>query len=471
MATRSNAYPVYTGNVLSRQQRWQLGRKCGKFDFDQFRPVQVSTHFLGKGKIGEMEVACKFLFHKSRWGVLNPDRNPAGILYLDLVFTEPPSCCLRGATVILTLDEHDENLERHFSTKDKIHDNLPVHVTEHGPHHLVGQTKTSEKSRTRQFIPSINAGGFVELGGIGQMSKVREIHESQWSFSSQVMPDQNGHATTLRWDLSESDLDNQPKHTNTFHTAFAFQHDGQPFFMHLEVSGILDNAASNLIYKTKRKLSKFRFPGEPQKVTTLVNFGGRNNRYTQPLDEHVQTIPSEMVQANMAAPDQVQTLQRQAKESVPPTTLSLQEEETPSEEIPVVQVATDVAEEDEMAKMKENALKLMALPKANPTGRAICGAYVRNETPSETPLTPPQSIGDADTSFDESSQTALGSEHESEQPKNFQPSLSVDRNKIRDFLQEMGVIPALVQFVFCLLILRVKEKYSSTTTSGSPSSS
>ncbi|KAI0977523.1 hypothetical protein F4678DRAFT_455668 [Xylaria arbuscula] len=472
MAARSNAYPVYTGSILSRQQRWQLGRKCGKYDFDQFRPIQVSTHFLGKGKIGEMEVACKFLFHKSRWGVLNPDRNPAGILYLDLVFTEPPGCCLRGATVILTLDEHDEDLERHFSIKDKIHDNLPVHVTEHGPHHLVGPTKTSEKLRTRQFIPSINAGGFVELGGIGQMSKVREVHESQWRFSSQVMPDQNGHATTLRWDLSESHLDGQPKHANTLHTAFAFQHDGQPFFIHLEVSGVLENAASNLIYKTKRKLRKFRFPGEPQRVTTLVNFGGRNNHYTQPLDEHAQMIPSEMVHANMAPPDQVQTLQTplsQTKESVPPRILNLQEAETPSEEIPIPQVSTDVAEQEDMAKMKENALTLMALPKANPNRRATYDAYLHNEKPSKTPHTPPQSIGDADRSFDESSQTVLGSEHESEQPKIIQASLSVDRNNIRDFLREMGVFPALVQLVFCLLIFRVKEIYSSTTTSGSSS--
>ncbi|KAI1421344.1 hypothetical protein F5Y12DRAFT_718526 [Xylaria sp. FL1777] len=470
MAAQSNTHPVYTGNALSRQERWQLGRKFGKYDFNQFRPLQASTHFLGKGKIGEMEVACKFLFQKSRWGVLNLERNPAGVLYLDLVFTEPPGCYLRGATIILTLDEHDGDLQRHFSIKDKTQTPLPVHVTEHGPHNLVGQLKTREKLRTRQFLPSLNTGGFVEIGGMGQKSKVREVQESQWRFSSQTMPDRSGLATTLRWDLSESDLDRQPKHTNTFHTAFAFQHDGQPFFIRLEVSGVLENIASNLLYKTKQKLKKFKFPGEPQTATTLVNFGGRDNGYTQPLDELARTIPSEMVHANMVPVDQVQMiqlLQRQIKEADLPDELTVQDEETPFYEVPISQASTTVPEEDEIAEMKDNVLALMALPRANPTSGAFQGVSAHNEKLPETPHTPPASFSEMDKSFDESSQTALGSENEPEQPKTIQTSLSIGGfQKVRDLLREMGVLPALFQLLFCLVILRVGEKYPSRTPHG-----
>ncbi|KAI0433023.1 hypothetical protein F5Y09DRAFT_108263 [Xylaria sp. FL1042] len=463
MALQRHAHPVFAGNVLSRQERWKFNRKFGKYDFNQFRPIQASTHFLGEGNIGEMEVACKFLFQKSRWGVLNHEQNPAGIMYLDLVFTEPPGCSLRGASIVLTLDEHDEDLQHHFSVKNKARNQLPVHVTEHGPHNIVGQLKTREKLRTRQFIPSLNAGGFVELGGMGQTSKTREVQESQWRFSSQTMPDKTGHATTLRWDLSESDLDRHPTHTNTFHTAFAFQHDGQPFFIRLEVSGTLENTVSNVIYKTKKRLRKLRFPGKPQTVTTLVNFGGRNNCYTQPLDELAQTIPSEMVHANMIPVDQVQT-QQTPQEQVQELNLSnaftMQEEEIPSEDIAVSQATTNVGEEDEIAAMKENVLALMALP----TRIACNDPYIHSDEPQDTPSTPPHSLGEVDGSFDQSSQTAVGTEHESEQPKIIQTSLPIsDSQRVWDILRGMAVLPAIVQFIIYLVVSRIREKRTSKT--------
>ncbi|KAI0455603.1 hypothetical protein F5B21DRAFT_185517 [Xylaria acuta] len=468
MAAQSNTHPVYTGNVLSRQERWQLGRRFGKYDFDQFHPLQGSRHFIGKGKIGEMEVACKFLFRKSHWGVLTPVRNPGGILYLDLVFTEPPGCHLRGATVILTLDENDKDLQRHFSTKNKTPHKVPVHITEHGPQNLVGQLKTMEKLRTRQFIPSLNAGGFVELGGMGQKSKVRNVQESQWRFSSQTMPDRSGRPTTLRWDLSESDLDQQPKHTNTFHTAFAFEHDGQPFFIRVAVSGVLENAASNLLYKTKNKFKKFKFPGVPETATTLVNFGGRDNYYTQPLDELAQKIPSEMVHANMIPVDQVQSLQTlriQTQESDPPDDLTVQDEETSSDGVPSSQASTKVCEEDETAELKEQALALMAFRRTNAKSTMSHDAYIHDEKFPKTLHTPLRSLGEADELIvDASSQTAVGFENGSQQfeivPK--APSTAGLR-KIRRLLREMGAIQIFVQLIIWLVVLKVGEKYPSRT--------
>ncbi|KAJ2988326.1 hypothetical protein NUW58_g4035 [Xylaria curta] len=448
MAAQSNAHPVYTGNVLSRQERWQLGRKFGKYDFDQFRPLQTSDHFLGKGKIGDMNVACKFLFRKSRWGVLAPDRNPGGILYVDLVFTEPPDCYLRGASIILTLDEHDTDLQHHFSIKNNTRDRLPVHITEHGPQHLLGQSKRVEKFRTRQFIPSVSAAGF-EVGGMGQESKTRKVQESQWRFSSAQLPDRSGRAVGLRWDLCESDLDRQPKHKNTFHTALAFEHDGQPFFIRVEVNGTLESTALNLIHKTKTKLKKLKFSGESQTATTLVYFGGRDNCYTQPLDELARRIPSEMVHANMKPADQVQTLQTsktEAQGSDVPDDMTLVNEWASSDEVPISQAPTEVPDEDEMAELKENILALMALHKANPERRAFHNAYTPNENLPKAPSTMSRLSSEMGESFDESSRAALGSRNESEQPTIAQSSPSTGSlQHIRDLLRELGVLPALVQ--------------------------
>lgn len=459
-ATSNDAPPVYTGNVLSRHERRKLGgRKFGKYDFDQFRPLRVDKHFLGQAKIGEMDVACKFLFRKSRWGVLAADRNPGGIMYLDLVFTEPPGCYLRGATVILTLDENDKDLQRHFTVANKTENKIPVHITEHGPQNIVGQPKTREKLKTRAFMPYVNAGGFVELGGVGQESHVRKFKDSQWRFSSQTVPDRNGHGTTLRWDLSESAQDRQPKHPNTFHTAVAFEHDGQPFFIRVEVSGDLESTTSNLIYKTTNKFKKFKFPGEPQRATTLVNFGGRDNPYTQPLDEHAQMIPLEMVEANKTPVDQVQTLptpQDERRESDPPDYQTVKDEKTSSYEVPI-------SERDETAKMKENVLALMALPRANPNKRAVHNPYAQNQN---LPATNKRSLSfdQVDNSFDDSSQTTLASKDETDHPKVVQNSAAVgELQKIRALLKDLGVLQALVQLVMFLAVLKIWENYQTST--------
>ncbi|KAI2466807.1 hypothetical protein F4781DRAFT_404446 [Annulohypoxylon bovei var. microspora] len=292
-------HPVYSGIALPWQERFQLGRKFGKYDFGRFEHLGGSNHYLGKGKIGDVEVACKFRFRESRWGVLTPDKNPAGVVYLDLTFTEPQECRLRGATVLLTLDEEDEDLRRHFnvgdsSTKTKV----PVHITEHGPQSLHGQLDEAYRIEKNSFAPWIDVGGFGGAGGIERNSEKQYIQRSQWKFSCQPIPNRLARATILKWDLVESKLDQQSRHDNTFHTAFAFEHDGQPFFMQVEVAGYLEGIGSHIRHKAKQKFKKFKFPVEPQFATTLVNFGGRNNPYQDPLDELARNIPRDMVERN-----------------------------------------------------------------------------------------------------------------------------------------------------------------------------
>ncbi|KAI0889021.1 uncharacterized protein GGS22DRAFT_66170 [Annulohypoxylon maeteangense] len=303
----SKHHPIYSGVALPWQERFQLGRRYGKYDFGRFERLEGSNHYLGKGKIGDVDVACRFRFRESRWGVLTPDKNPGGVVYLDLTFTEPQECRLRGATILLTLDEKDEDLRRHFSAENpSTNVKVPVQITKHGPQILHGQLDEALKIEKNSFTPWIDAGGFAGAGGIGRNSEKRYIQRSQWKFSSQPIPNRFQKATTLRWDLVESELDRQPRHDNTFHTAFAFEHDGQPFFMQVEVAGCLEGIASHIRQKAKQKFKRFKFGIEPQSATTLVNFGGRNNPYQDPLDELAQKIPEDMMERNRKPVAQIQ---------------------------------------------------------------------------------------------------------------------------------------------------------------------
>ncbi|XXG98475.1 hypothetical protein Hte_004799 [Hypoxylon texense] len=295
------AHPVYSGLPLSHRERLRRGRNYGKFNLERFERLQGSSHYLGKGDIGDVEVACKFLFKESRWGVLTPDRNPGGILYLDLVFTEPGGCRLRDATVVLTLNEEDDSFGHDVRAVTRV----PVHITHHGPQNLHGQLDRAFKTTRHFFKPELDAGGFAGIGGVGRESEKHSVHQSQWKFSSVTMPNKSGKPTILKWHLVESELDQQPRHDNTFHTGFAFEHDGQPFFMQVGVSGHLYGTASHLRHTTERGLKKLlKFPVESQ-FATLVNFGGRNNSYRTPLDELANKIPHEMVEKNMKLVPQV----------------------------------------------------------------------------------------------------------------------------------------------------------------------
>ncbi|KAI0841008.1 hypothetical protein F5Y06DRAFT_262282 [Hypoxylon sp. FL0890] len=163
------------------------------------------------------------------------------------------------------------------------------------------------KITKHHFSPRIEVGGFAGAGGVGRDSEKYYVQRSQWQFSSLTMPNKLTRPTILKWNLVESELDRQPRHDNTFHTAFAFEHDGQPFLMQVEVSGCLEGVASHLRHKAKQKFKKFKFPVEPETATTLVNFRGRDNPYQTPLDELAKNIPRDMVEKNMKLVTQVPT--------------------------------------------------------------------------------------------------------------------------------------------------------------------
>ncbi|KAL7627463.1 hypothetical protein AAE478_001656 [Parahypoxylon ruwenzoriense] len=290
-------HPVYAGIALPWKERLQPGRKYGKYDCGRFERLVGSGHYLSSGKIGDVEVACKFLFRESRWGVLTPDRNPGGVVYIDVAFNEPADCRLKDATVVLTLDEEDKDLRRHFGAGNSPA-KVPVHITEHGPRSLCGQLDEAFRVTRHSLNPWVEVGGIAGASGFEYSSEEQRVRRSQWKFSSFTMPNRLTRPTVLKWHLVESELDDQPRHDNTFHTAFAFEHDGQPFFMQVEVGGSLEGIGSHLRYKAKQKFKRFKFPAEPQIATTLVNFGGRDNPFKSPLDELAMSIPCDMNEKN-----------------------------------------------------------------------------------------------------------------------------------------------------------------------------
>lgn len=300
MTTEPIQHPVFTGVALSHRERLKGGRRYGKYDFDSFTHLPGSRYFLGQGKIGEVLVDCDFLFTESKWGVLTPARNPGGVVYLDLCFTEPPGCSLKGATVLLSLDEDDKDLRRHFAAgKPPPKPRVPVQITKHGPQALRGTMSEQAEFKKYNGTPHVEAGGFAGFGGIGVDYEKLITRKSQWRVASQVTANHLGRATTLRWDITENEFDSQPAHPNRFHTAFSFEHDGQPFLMQVEVGGLLESTIEQSKHKVKQGFKKYlRFPAEPRRATTMVNFGGRSNAHQSPLDELVETIPAAMIWAN-----------------------------------------------------------------------------------------------------------------------------------------------------------------------------
>ncbi|KAK7930967.1 hypothetical protein PG985_001679 [Apiospora marii] len=276
-------------------------RRYGKHDFERFDHLisQQAGASLGSSTIGKASVDCRFLFQKSQWGVLGPMKNPAGIIYLDLTIHQPKDCRLKSATITVTLDDDDDELAEPGPETNSMQ---PVQIGSYGPKQLHGQPRRVIRTKKHNLTPQFEVGGMAGFGGIGLDSEEHSVRESRWSFHTQVSPNpkkSGKHSWVLRvlkWELEENELDSQPIHSNTIHTAFSFEHGGQPFLMKVEVAGRLESTRSDL----KNRL-KCKFPANSKKnkaATTLINFGGRG-RFNKPLDEIAKGLPLVMELENL----------------------------------------------------------------------------------------------------------------------------------------------------------------------------
>lgn len=282
-------------------------RAYGNQNFERFDNVLAGDASLGRTAIGKVEVDCRFLFTKSQWGVLKARENPAGIIYLDLSFSQPRDCRLKKVTVTLTLDDDDEEL-RTIPNTSYGHAKVPVQIGAIGPEKFGGQAKRVYRTKRNQFVPHVEGGGMVGFGGVGRESEEHSYKESRWQFSGKKETNPKSTKNSwaykvIRWELEENELESQSTHSNVIHTGFSFEHDGQPFFMQVEVGGELESRRSEFVHRMSKWKKSWRFPADPRAApcaTTLINFGGRNI-FHKPLDELERGLALAMENANMNA--------------------------------------------------------------------------------------------------------------------------------------------------------------------------
>lgn len=277
----------------------QLSRRYGKHGFERFDHC-ISQHAgasIGQSSIGKVSVDCRFLFQKSQWGVLSTAQNPAGVVYLDLNIHQPTGCRLKNATITITLDDEDDELS---DITAAMRHRRPVQIGNFGPRQIQGQASRIMRTKRSNFTPRFEAGGIAGFGGIGLDSEKQYVQESRWILNGQTSPDTRKKSRNdwvyrvLTWELTENELDSQPTHINTIHTAFSFEHDGQPFFMRVDVAGKLESTRSDIM----RWLKFSANPKNNQTATTLINFGGRG-RFNKPLDEIAKGLPHAMELENL----------------------------------------------------------------------------------------------------------------------------------------------------------------------------
>ncbi|KUI54941.1 hypothetical protein VP1G_02407 [Cytospora mali] len=285
------------------RRRLNRNRRYGSNDYERFDHLAQSHASLGSAKFGKVRVDCRFLFTKSKWGVMGKQETPAGIVYLDLTFHEPKGCRLHSATVTVTLDESHKELamvHRRSSSDTVFPPRPPVQMTDrYGPKGFVGPDKSVQKKRQIQFNPNIQAAGFG--GSLANVSDESTFTSSnRWKFSTHLIPgeERDWNYEAIQWELSENDIERESAHSDVVHTAFAFHHGNQPFFMKVDVDGHLKGMRGML----RNKLSHFKASSKLDDSTavTLINFG-ENHVFTKALDFPAKNLHFEMEQANLLA--------------------------------------------------------------------------------------------------------------------------------------------------------------------------
>ncbi|KAI0469189.1 hypothetical protein F4859DRAFT_136986 [Xylaria cf. heliscus] len=277
-------------------------RKYGPYDVKRFNNLfQVSV---GAADLGKVHVDCKFLFKKSQWGTL--ENRKAGIIYLDLTFSQPGNCRLSSAIIQVTLDDEDKYLRREFLS-DKTTSLLNIRNC--GPRELLGSPRYETVVTRNKLAPKADAPPFRVAGGVEHESVKSTVRDYWWRFDSYIKTNNKTNTgpapyKVLQWHINENELLTQPLHSNTFHTAFSFEHGCQPLFMHVEISGELKSKTSDFRHKFERRLKNLKFPPSSKVsryTTTLIHFK-EPDIFTTPLDEVENRLEQDMQLQNMTHP-------------------------------------------------------------------------------------------------------------------------------------------------------------------------
>ncbi|KAK1517867.1 uncharacterized protein CCOS01_12124 [Colletotrichum costaricense] len=268
-------------------------RRFGQQNFERFNQEAARGSHLcvGCGTIGKVQVECKYKWKKAQWGTLGPTRHPAGVVYIDITIKQPPGHILNNATVLITLTEQNTvELEagggrrKPKQVRTSLESDYAVQVTEFfGPQFLIGPRIVTSEIKEKALEPTLGAGGFFELGGMGiRQSKMRELVDS-WTFKGTVKRAKGGEGfRSLEWELNGSEIDSIPFRKHNFHTAFAFEHSGRPIIMCVEVEGRL----KSMMRQTKHRFLRFcsKSGDTDNSMTTEIDLSSATSTFKKRLD-------------------------------------------------------------------------------------------------------------------------------------------------------------------------------------------
>ncbi|KAK4225602.1 hypothetical protein QBC38DRAFT_482532 [Podospora fimiseda] len=240
-------------------------RKYGQNDFERFDAERAGGTYLNVGSrsIGQVEIDVKYRWKEAQWGVVGSNKRPGGIVYMDLTFSQPHGYRLKSARVFVTLSEDSNTYmlkksapkrERASSrSRNLMNGNYGLQLTEHfGPHLLTGPKTVQKESKSTSFVPTVELGGIVGLGGVGQSKDISRDRESQWTFMGRIRKLESSRCyTTLEWELSENELDHSQPHKPDYQTGFAFEHNCRPVYMRVEIEGKLRGKGQRLAHKLR----------------------------------------------------------------------------------------------------------------------------------------------------------------------------------------------------------------------------
>ncbi|KAH7159525.1 hypothetical protein B0J13DRAFT_539113 [Dactylonectria estremocensis] len=276
-------------------------RRYGRADYDEFEESTLGPHLcVGSSNIGKAEIDCKYHWRKAAWGVLGTHETPAGILYMDIAFRQPPGHWLHTASVFITMSETETSyallkrgLKRDSICVSSIDDNS-VQMTEHfGPRTLVGIPSIESRTQSTKLTPTFGFTG-IEVGGVGFESNTSKDMTGQWVFQGSLRKPKDGNSyRTLQWDLTPNELDGKHLSRQEFSTAFAFQHRQRPVYMRVEIDGRLGSRCKRMQQKFSTKLGK-----QDKSTLTHIHFG-EGFKFTKCLDEAAQSLNSSMELENL----------------------------------------------------------------------------------------------------------------------------------------------------------------------------
>ncbi|KAJ5159634.1 uncharacterized protein N7482_006638 [Penicillium canariense] len=316
----------------TRRPPARFARRYGaKFNsFDHLANVSLCSQ-----ELGQVEIDCRFRQSKTQWGVLGPAENQAGILYMDLGFTQPKDCRLSNAVVWISLEEMSNLTEKTSRSKEpekpstsRSPANLgPTKVPnvraeeqeeydtvrflqfthDFGPRQLAGEPTKATTKKTTYLTPHVNVLGNGG-GGLGWDREQTIEQTSQWLFTGNLLrgsklgsPADDIVYRTLKWELSEDDFQPQPTHSNTIQTAFTLEHDMETFAIRIEIQGKLQRRHERVKNHVKHL---FRFPKDPrqkQGISWTAVLPDESQKARRRLDAIVQGLPFDMERLNLEA--------------------------------------------------------------------------------------------------------------------------------------------------------------------------